>query len=453
MKNILSAEFWENIIDVGLNKTPVTLEGLQKASGGEFKKFDAVSHQLSADEIDAIRQSQSKGFQVIDIDPNALDKENYFCCYDDSTLSQIVGVPVNGYGIVPAVAVDSTSAPNPAGSPRPYWRTVEFSNPGTFLMVKFLPVRALPGRTSSTSPDENPYAGEPQNTDMSDASDQFFGNVGHTAGGRTVLIDFEKPSKSPLLASDGTCFKSFFSSFFVTFKQMNVRIRLIVGYNSEISETEKKEETLHMFGGQGLTKGSPVHPVNFCFTDHDLTPGTFEGINPPNALTYGLLLWCPPRFNNSVAPAGLGLVYLTGLTCHGYLRSGIPTTVPDGFEFEVLQVKLDALLNVVSVIKKFTSTVAHFQFPGGGPMMSEQNFTAPIRVNLRPFEGLAIRTIPLHVSDGVDRRIKFSLRGYGFGSFIGTPSTVPAVAPFQINYFFKENPFPQDVDTVDLPRR
>lgn len=447
MKNVLSLDFWSNLIDAGLGM-PTTVEGIHATSGGSLEAFQSTSHKLDSNEIDAIKQTQSKGFRVIDIDPNAFTKEEAFCVYDDATLARIVGVAVSGYGF--SAQVDSTAAPTVSGSPRPYWRTLQLEIPGNYLRVEFLPARVTPGRYSEVDPAENPVSILPQNTNLIGNTDQYTG-VAAEAGRRTMLLDFETPSSTPLIVSDGDEFKTMFSTVLFTFKQLNVRIRLTIGYNSEITSRNTKETNLSLFGGFGLTKGSPIHPTPFCVSDRDVNATNYQGVTASNAPGYINLIYSPDYPGSLVGvPIGLGIFFITGftVTTTNYVTS--PTT--QWYDVELVQAKVNVLTVPTYVIKRFCGVTVK-----NDGATSVVEFNEPIRVTLRPLECLALRTSfcysPGNAAYDPQTGIKFQVTGYSFGNFSGEDISGIPKCPLQVNYFYKEHPFPQDLDTVDMPRR
>lgn len=451
MSNVLSSEFWSNLVSVGLGM-PTNAQALQRANGGTFGAFNSTSHKLDAEEIDAIKQTQSKGFKVIDIDPNALNKEDFFCVYDESTLARLIGAEFSGWG-TPNTQVDTLAPPSANGSPRPYWRTVNIDLPGNFLKIEFLPARTTETREFTLSPDENPISLVPQNTNDIGNTDQYSSSA-ITAGKRTCLVDFETPTPTPHLARHGTIFKTYFSSFFFTFKQMNVRIRLTIGYNSEIQEETNKESTLALFGGYGLTTDSPTHPITYCLTDRDVNTVGYEGIAFQALPQYANLVFSAYEGPFTENPMGLSLFYITEFSGMSFFLT--PSENANAFfvgELELVHVKLDALqVNIDYPIKRLASLT--LSASNSQRNMSNVRPSEPIRVSLRPGEALALRySGSWGTSPTTTTLFKFQIHGYTFGNWSGSDLSGIPRTPFFTELCYREHPFPQDVATRNMPRR
>lgn len=467
-------ELWNSLFTDARENTPLTLEAQQEIStGGDFSRlgnYEATAHKLKAEEIDAIRQTQSKGFWVVDIDPNALPKNSFGCVYDDQTIGRMLGSPMNGYGF--PVRVDSTAAAQTAGSNTPYWRTVTVEKPGNWVKIEFLPARA--SRTlepeNIVNPVSVPFSGDIQNTDVLTNTDQYTDSIAVQAGQRTVLVDFETPSATPHIARHGTIFKTYFSNLLISFSQLNVRIRITIGFNSEIHDHNHKEETLHLFGGQGLTTDSPIHPVPFCINDYDVVGSGYagtsnNGVQWPNGISspvYLPLIFTPRKYRPvTLAPGnipnGIGIVYITNIRVS---MTALDVPNPIFADIDLVQMKLDNALQPLYLIKRFASIHGHF--PPKDPAANlnwqvftgEQSFQTPIRVSLRPNEALVLRIIGPNLGGAPNGYVKFSVNGWSFGDLSGKPATFGFnCIPYETEYQFKEHPFPQDLDTGGFPRR
>lgn len=445
--------FWNSLFTDN-KKFPTNFEEAHR--GGYFQKSDATVNQINAEEINAIKQQQIRPFRVIDIDPNSLDKEGFWSVYGDDVLSRMFGPTQNGFGIA-GVRIDNEGAGTILGRPSPYYRTIQLDIPGDYLKVEFLPARSQgQGRYVETSVLENPVNTIPQNTNLTENSGQFFG-MAEAAGGRQILVDFETVSATPILAEDGDEFKNYFSTVFLTFQQLNVRIRVTIGYGAEVRSKNYKETNLYMFGGRGLTTKSPIHPIAFCLTDREADPTTVQGVLMTAGFTQNLL------FNiDRPAPAtpgtgyGNAIFYITGF--NGML---IQSTAIGGsygvYDIELLQCGIDLVYNPTNVIKRITKMTLISNSQAANADSSNGNFvtkcfTQPIRVNLRPMECLALRWTQL-TSGSNSSRLKFEIEGYSFGTMVSSALDGSTSCPMFFNTMFSENPFPQDMDTQDLPRR
>lgn len=455
-------DVWSKVFS-STNSFPVNSE--QARRGGTFLKNIDTSHELEAAKIDAIRATQSKGFRVIDIDPNAVERDGNLGVYSDDIVSSILGDPNNGFG--QNVRIDDEGPAKTGGTARPYLRTLQFEIPGTYLKVEFLPART----TTTTQPNnqalQNPVQIIPQNTDQTQNGGQFF-SMGDAAGRRAVLIDFETTTPTPHLARHGQEYRTYFSSFYISFYQLNVRIRLTIGFNSEQRVVHHKEQNLETFGGHGLFTDSPIHPVPFCLTAGDVPegPSTFsknpKGINwfnlPIGANYYNLIFsrsTLVPGAPNT-AGEGLSVFYLTGF--NSSLFGSVTTTYADFNMSGIVELLICGYdtadpRTVTNIIKK----VCSFDLMGnltcqnyGGQGAASVNFNRPIRITLRPGECLALRVISKTrtlAGSTNEARLWFSLNGYMFGNLVEYTLDSDFYGMYWCSRSYTEHPFPQDVDT------
>lgn len=446
----INNSFWNSLFTD--NKAfPTNFEEIHR--GGQLQKADLTEGLIDAEQINAIKQQQVRPLRVIDIDPNSVDKESGWCVYGDDVLSRMFGPTQNGYGI--NARIDNEGASTVSGRPTPYARTLQFDIPGNWLKVEFLPARTQgQGRVVQTSLLENPVNTIPQNTNLTENNGQFFG-MGEAAGSRALLLDFESVSATPLLVEDGAEFENYFSGFFLTFYQLNVRIRITIGYNSKTKQEVFKEPNLYMFGGRGLTTKSPIHPIWYSVTDREVEITNTLGIVLSASGTRNII------FNiDRPAPStpgdgyGNALLYISSFSSMLWQATALAGS-HGVYDIEILQMGIDLLYNPTNVIKRLTAFTLVCNGVGGNAgsvngNYGVKNFSQPIRVNLRPMECIGLRWTQI-VASSATARLKFNLEGYTFGTFTGS-GLAGTSAPFFMNTMYSENPFPQDMDTQDLPR-
>lgn len=432
---------WAWLKAAGL-KMPTTLEQLH--AGSTFTGTPASSHELKAEEINSIRRLQSRGFRVIDLDPNLLDRDDFNTPYSSDILANIVG--------------ENLTTSNIDGSgvnrcPNPNWRTFSFDAPGNFLKIELLPVRQEMGNGLGSTPLEQPVSIEVPGTTQT-ANPAFIAEGSR----RTILVDFEAPTASPHVVSDGTIFRTYFSAFLITVKNFNTRIRITIGYNSEIAEREEKETTLALFGGRGITTRYQVAPTPFSINNLDVNLASALGVEYPppfNAKFFGLII-----NPDAAAPAPIGtpignsLVWITGFSASFVV--GITPTTNDGMiTADLVLCEVNALFLPTTNLKRIASLTT--TIPASSRNGPTQNLVLSdaIRVSLPPRTGIFLRLRELTSIDGgvLARFIQFSLNGYTLGGFDANESSGLSVAPYFTNNFQKENPWPMDYAFDGIPQR
>lgn len=412
----------------------------------EIKK--AKSHQIEAEEIDAIRASNSKGLRVIDIDPNQLNRTDNFCIYQHDVIERLVGTEDNNEAGV--TRIDNAGNPNPKDVSLPYWRTVFFNIPGNFLKIEYLPARVVEGATARGAADikrilaniqPNIY---PQNSNV-------LGGGTLSASKKAILLDFENPTDAPHFVRSGHMYNTTFSSFYLTFKQMSPRIRITVGYNSTIATRHERPDSLALWNGDGITDQSMSSPVPFSITDREVTSGTtFNGItvNPGSAVS-NPLFYCDPTYGD----IGVAVMFLTGFS--GMIWPGVGSSVSSysNIDFEILIGQVNAIGGISSISKRIAGFTAATVAPSGTTQAynfysTASNFEA-IRVTLKTGEGLILRLTPLNGTNASN--CKFEAKGYYFGTMRGSGFN-GTYAPFILDTMFREHPYPEDNNTYGFPK-
>lgn len=461
------AEFWGDIIG-GIFPVPTTIEASRPASAS-LKNLESESIKLKADEINAIRAQANKGFRVIDIDPNLTTKDEFPFLYKASTVARLFGEDDTLYSfpIAGTLRVDSATV-NTSGSgyPNPYWRTFQIEAVGDWVKIEFLPARNRPFAVSP--PYYNASQVVPQNTNLITNTDQYYGNATYFASGAQVMLDFENVSEAPHIVKNGSEFFGYFTNLVLSFKQMNCMIRVTVGFNSRISEPDRKDSGLAFIGDRGLVNAPRLNPTPFSISHRDSSNAIeqTQGIIP-DALGNPRVV--PLVFNNQVSTVfssvsdGIASLYITSFRALVYPITNTPTDFTFSYDVELIQYKLDpAFATALYSIKRLATlscfgvtTVLANTAQTSATELSAQ-ISDPIRVSLRQNEALCLRLIPSILALPADTyyRVKFAVDGYTFGSFRASnpASTVPFL-PLRTGIVFQDHPFPCDSDTVALPRR
>jgi len=423
-----------------------TSEGIRR--GLKMESELPKAHELKAEEINAIRQTQSKGFRIIDIDPNQLDRFEYYCSYTEAVLNNLVG---QDYAVEDGVRrFDNTGAATPGSTNDPYWRTVNIPISGNFLKIEYLPARPYDGGLSSTatfnSPDGIVTSTIPQNTNAPDEATFM-------ASKRVMLLDFENITDRPIFVKPGDVYKTYFTNFYLTFKEMNCRIRVTIGSNSEIETSYESPKNLAMWDGGGFIRENVMHPVPFCMTEADLIGsygGIAVGISTLSYLLIGNQFGITPGSSSRNQNLGVSVMYLTGFTGIGYLQAG--GDFIDLTNFELFLAGFDsATLNITTLKKRLasfnTSNYSVGAANGVGLAQSDNgvNFNEPLRVTLQAGECLAVRLIPSYRNVAHNVFCKFQVTGYVVGGLdvLGTR--------FETPIRFKEHPYPLDNDLRYFP--
>lgn len=424
-------------------------EGIRR--GLQMEKDIPKMHQIAAEQIDAIKQTNSKGFRIIDIDPNQLTRSEYSCIYTQDILTNIIGQEIafeNG-----VYRFDNTGAATSGSTVNPYWRTVNIGIPGNFLKIEILPVRphdaALVGSlVGGFNPDYVKTNTEPQNTNQENFATQI-------ASKRDILLDFETPTANPVIVRDGDCFESTFTQIFLTFKQFMPRIRITIGYNSKVISNNDQPQSLAMWDGYGLSKEKHYHPSPFCQTEADVI-GSYSGIACGAATVTSLLMgnWLAADVSNPTRNInlGVGVLYITGFSGLGYLQAG--GDFINNTSFELFIADFDQSTLAITSLKKRIASFSVSMYSVGvanGVGMTTQsqgaNIVEPIRVTLNGGECIALRLIPCFRNVAHNVFCKFEMTGYVMGGF----SIMGAGRP-SVNVRFKEHPFPFDNNFTEYPK-
>lgn len=493
----------------GNSRPSFTIESQRQSLGlGPLSAPQTTPHEQSTDTIAAIQQKNSKGFRVIDINPNNCDRASFYPSLNQQDLVELLG-PENCLGSAGAEFEDGSGD---FYSTLPYWRTVQLSISGNFFKVEFLPARINDDHSNIG------VAGVSQitdNTKVSGASDDGTDFSAKHATDKIFLIQFEDNTSTPLIAKHGDSFKTDFTNVYISFKQNLPRFRITIGSNSEIANVDDRSANMQIaYGpGYGLFNNPVIHPVSFCITDRDLNsfqaPAGFvagQGVFGGSGSSFGadLIQNIPTVLNrcyvalgtpgstrdlsreqwlnsagantsytsdqtlascnisggafqaNNNEQNGMAIGWITGFTAN--IGASIPAAYA-GSQVEVILEIIEYSTNFssISIVKRLASVSAMVS-GGGNGSVSLAFLSAPLKESIRfcLLQSQALRILIINTGTegvGISAFTKFSITGYFMGrlSGLGTSSGF-AVAPFAPAIKFTENPYPMDQATSNMPR-
>ena len=127
---------FDSIIGASFVTSPEAIRAQQNLSSN-LENLSEDDNKLNADKLEAIKQSNSKGFRVLDINPNLLSRADFFCKYQDDVLRQYVGNE-NVYE-TSTIKFDNVGSPtNNQSIQSPYWRSIEIPIQGNYLKIELL---------------------------------------------------------------------------------------------------------------------------------------------------------------------------------------------------------------------------------------------------------------------------------------------------------------------------
>lgn len=449
-------KLFDSVLGEPLKANPFSLEGIRESQGrsDELESFGSPTNEITSDVINSIAQSNAKGFRVLDINPNLLSRSDFYCVYQDTVLREYVGddnmSEFNGLFGLSAKYDNEGTPPSFQSIQSPYWRTVSIPVVGNFLKVEYLPVRQNIGTGFATPPNDTILLStvEPQNT-LEIVSGVLPGSS-QIAGTGLILLDFENPSTTPLIVKNGDVFKTPFTQVFITFKQLSPKIRITIGYNSEIVESKNDPQSLSIWDGKSLTRNSLQSPKQFCIDTKDSGSliGFSIGAMVPGAFSDFELVLGP---NASSRPTdGLGVLWIDDFKFMVAATAAI--TSLKGYDFELFVTEnlgggLHNVLERVTCGRCFLDST-NFKFV-------QPEFKEAKRIVLRQNEALIMRaTCVYNVAPNVGTFLSFQVSGYSLGSLFGVinPFTgVDQVWPFRFSRPLTENPYATDLERWGVP--
>jgi len=413
--------------------------------GGDTPKVEAPSddpYKRSYEEMLSIQQKGSRGFRTYDINPFGITIDEFPCQIQNNVLGDLFGFE-DGF-VSNGFPTDSQTAP--------FWRTLPLEANGTWVKVEYLPTRLNDslsrgfGSNLGIGPNIQPQNLGPAIPDPPTAYDQLQPwPQGYVALGAQVLLQFDDQAGAPIIAKHGDIFKIPFNVLYVTFKQWSPRIRITVGYNTEMGHNDDRMlMTRPAFsGGRGFLNNPSQHFVPFSISSSDLVgtlnrtfivgaadfgpytmiqnpaPAALVATNPPNFLAKGIGVLFITSVNVSfgVTAAGLNGVFILGL----YIEESQVVPAPD------------------RRIRRICELQGNYQ--ASGPVNVSKVFQEPVRVTLRSNQKLVVRGYA-----PAGGTVGFSIDGYSYGVLAGAlnPAGTLPLAPFTVQTNLSEDPYPMD---------
>lgn len=229
-----------------------------QAGMGPLQPTPPNPYDRSADEIISIYRKNSRPFKIIDINPFSTDQDNFRCQVKGEYIRELIGIEGND--------TLTTNGDNDDSNFLPFWRTVEIDMIGTSLHIEYLPARdndESPLNAGGSLPNLGPPI--PDQTGLSNGLNDRGVSIKH-ASDRMILLNFDDVIDPPHIGSDGKKFKLPFNKIFVTFKTNSPRIRLTVGFNTEIVSPTDHQVIMNdpsMAPGHGIWKDAFLHCTPF----------------------------------------------------------------------------------------------------------------------------------------------------------------------------------------------
>lgn len=471
-------KLFDSVLGEPLRANPFSLESIRESQGisDELENFGSPTNEITSDVINSIAQSNSKGFRVLDINPNLLSRADFYCVYQDTILREYVGddnlAQFNNFfgfsakydnegdfGVcskpefnteISCVGAGGVWTPGPLQSiQNPYWRTVSIPIVGNFLKIEYLPVRQNVGGGYVVPPNDTSVEStvDPQNT-LEFTSGVFPGSS-QIAGTGLVLIDFENPSANPLIAKNGDVFKTPFTQVFITFKQLSPRIRITIGYNSEIVESKNDPQSLSIWDGKSLTRNSLQAPKQFCIDSRDngSLPGyALQTTAAGGFFTVELVRGFLPGLS---VPNGLGVLWIDDFKFMISNNGGNTYRTWD-FELMIAENLGGGLWNFLERVSSGRCLIDTARIE-----LVQPEFKEAKRIVLRETEALVLRCTAIENTVNAQvTSLRFQMSGYSHGSLIGflDPFTGhDQVLPFRFFRPLTENPYATDLERFGVP--
>lgn len=466
--------------------------------GIKMQTPEKTVHEQAAEALIDIQRKNSKGYQIIDINPNILDRDDYFPQIEINTLVELFGP--EAVSTLSGYYEDATIAP--PYSTAPYWRTIEIPISGNFLKVDYLPVRT----NDNVSFTPGGYT-IPDKTNKTDNSDSFLDFSPKHAGDQILLLQFQDTQGAPHIAKPGQVYKSEFTTVFLTFKAFGPRIRVTIGSNSTIEEDVDRSANMDLAcgPGYGLFNDPYMHGVPFCITDQDLNaiqnPTSFGAYTSTSGATVSadlisnfpqILNRCYKvggansdlqiqqytnlyQYTNDGTSAtcaiaggtwtadnffrnGMSIGWITGFNASASLYVNTATDYQAFLDIGLEVVRYNASGSTVTVVRRLCMVPLMLGVNVSGSIgqdSKEVQLATPIRYTLRPREAIRIfvKNTVFTGLGAINAQVKFSVQGYSLGALagIGTKSGF-AVCPFDHKIKVTENPYPLDQSYSNNPR-
>lgn len=427
------------------------IEGIQGESMAPLSPSRGSPYDVSVDKINEIVRSGKKGFQTFDINPFTLTYDNFKCRINSQVLWELIEYEpeVENYGGDDSLIKLS-------------WRTVPIEVSGTWMKVEFLPSRknysntindiTQSGVADSKTLNYNPSQISSSTTD--NPADQPMDNaLQDRNSSRQILIQFEGSDSPVLIAKHGETFKLPFNKVFVSMRQTSPRIRIVIGYNSEIINNENERASnmsLSMSPGIGLWNSPTMYPVPFSMNWKGIPFLSSGSANFLDSTASGIKIYTvidqSATVTYPVPPVGPFHRVLNGIAIL-WVTSFNYTFLNTSFANRTFLTEIYA--GGVTVGNDYTQgktvyTKVGVSGPATDSINVEVSFSTPVRIVLKPLDSLKIRMVMGTGGTPGSAEWAWSMTGYTLGKLhrVDFPKATDAF-PFYLNTL-SENPFPDD---------
>lgn len=333
----------------------LNINGVMGFSETPPQKYNST-RKAPAEEIAAIIQNRTRAFNIFDITPSLLTRQNYATLISAQDLYGKFGYEDDSF----------TTGQGTAG-----WRTVELATAGTFLKIEFLPGQINIPYDPALAPNPENYR---KNLDL--PTDTVSAGIGN----QTIVIQFDDPKSPLIVARHGDTFKVPFERVFVTCKMYVPRFSIITGYNAEIVTNYSKQvanQDIAFGPGHGLFETPHKHAVPFVFTNNFPNTPTGAGTQVSAATTVTNVL-IDQGVSTPVA-RGFSIGWITGINIMAVSR--VTSTNSGIFRLSVGQTgsPIRDVLAIPFYFPAFTSSENRM-------ISIQKTFPTPIRFKLRAAE-------------------------------------------------------------------
>lgn len=425
------------------------IEGIQPESLAPLTPNKGSPYDVSVDQTNEIIRSGKKGFQTFDINPFSLSYDNFKCTINSQVIWEMIEYEPE---------VDNQD-PNSGTLVKISWRTVPIQVSGTWMKVEFLPSRknyyntvndyAQSGIGDPKTLDYNPNQ-TPSNFNETNSPNQSSNSLPFSIedrnSSRQILVQFESTDSPVLIAKHGETYKLPFNKVFVSMRQVSPRVRIIIGYNSEIVNSENERASnlnLALSPGISLWSSPSMYPVPFSmnwtsipFAENSVGGDALDGggatklykiIDQLATVTYAN----PPIGPFNRAKNGLAVLWITSIS-YSFLNSAFATRA------FIIQIVVEGFNRRKSIYSKSGITGAVSE-----PINEDVTFSTPLRVLIAPDEKVVVQMTLGTGGNNNSTNWAWSMNGYTLGKLNRAASADSQSFPFYLNTL-SENPFPDD---------
>lgn len=444
--------FWDDINKIlggGFKSNSIGGDNYLSGSSGDTAKVSPDSRgygplqappdhpfKRSVDEIQSIQQISNQPFNVFDITPYFLAKDQYPCIYKRDVLTQLVGPEENSeydFAIGPPLTTGGGNSGD-GGAP-PYWRTVQLPLIGNFLKIDFLPTRIYNEFTGLTpqvqggvDASQSQYGGTLYNND-------YYWNTTGTVGPpykvnypnadlltqtqskNLILVSFDAQQSTPLVVKNGDVIKCPYNVVYLTIKTGMPRIRITSGYNAEIVDAgtdRSANQNLALGPGYGFLDKPTTHFEPFCVTQGDnITTGVYASMGTATSLDL-IIVNSAQNLANTVNAVnanplqrGVGLLWITDLQL--FLTTGNANA---NIIFNFTLYISDTSGNLRRIVHRFSPVSFRVVTGESAHLDVTKSFPTPIRVSLHQDEQLRLG---LYNGSENTMSLSYSINGYTYG--------------------------------------